>query len=163
MDQPNNCPCDQTHTYKECCGKYHAIDSLYPETPEQLMRSRFSAFALGKVDYLINTLHPSKHQPNDNKSLLSAISSTQWLALHVLNSAYKDHTGTVEFQAIFKDSDSQETGMLHERSNFIKENGQWFYTDGKLFESSIPKEYYPSRNDPCWCGSGKKYKKCCGN
>ncbi|MFL0798290.1 MAG: YchJ family protein [Cellvibrionaceae bacterium] len=171
MTQTNQCPCGSTLTYKECCGKYHrglstgknAGANTLPDSPETLMRSRYSAFALGEIDYLINTLHASKGKPDDADSLETAIESTQWLRLHILNHSQSDKAGVVEFQAIFRDRNTGEIGMLHEQSNFVKEDSRWFYTDGELFDSPIPKEYFPGRNDACWCGSGKKFKKCCGS
>jgi len=69
----------------------------------------------------------------------------------------------VEFKATYKDSGMQESkyGVMHERSRFIVEDGRWRYVDGEHFAADdIIKK--PGRNEPCFCGSGKKYKKCCG-
>lgn len=139
------------------------------------MRSRFSAFKLGKIDYLIATHHPSKQTANENRELQEAIKNTQWLKLYILDAPEDDgNKGHVEFHAIFSHrgddqaianqaSSNKDIGLLHERSNFIYEDNRWLYLDGEIFDTPMPSHYFPSRNDLCWCSSGKKYKKCCGS
>ncbi len=134
-----------------------------PETAEKLMRSRsgggassrYTVFNRGNVDYLIATLHPDKRKSGDRQELIESINNTQWLGLTVLNiqkGKKNDVTGYVEFEAIYQVNDPEQ---LHERSKFIKIDGQWFYVEGDILPGTVPK-----RNAPCWCGSGKKYKDC---
>ncbi len=147
------------------------------------MRSRYTAFCKSQADYLVATHHASTQQPDDREALQKTIRNTEWKNLIVLNcqkGKSRDKTGVVEFvaacqprklllvssaataaataavSASAQTTDSPETLMqLHERSRFVKENGQWFYTEGDI----LP-DYQPKRTDLCWCGSGKKFKQC---
>jgi len=95
------------------------------------MRSRFTAFCLHKFKYLIDTLHPSKHQPNDLAELETSSHKTSWVKLtlqHTQQGLETDNQGSVEFSAIF--NENSQFFELRETSSFIKENGQWFYLDG---------------------------------
>ena len=154
------CPCGNSKTYANCCGLYHSGQAIAP-TAEALMRSRFSAFARGKLDYLLSTLHPSKCKRGDRLSLAQSISNTRWIYLEVLSRQQgrdRDRQGVVEFMAVY---DRPELGQLHERSRFVRESiegqARWFYVDGDIL---LP--YRPKRNEPCWCQSGKPFKQCHG-
>jgi len=116
------------------------------------MCSRYSAFYLGNTSYLIATLHPDKRQSNDERVLKETIEQTQWLGLKIIKHQSHGETATVEFVAFYQDND---IGQLHECSNFIKQSGVWFYIDGDILPS-----IKISRNETCFCGSGKKSKKC---
>jgi SEC-C motif-containing protein len=121
------------------------------------MRSRYTAFCRGNVDYLIATHHPTQRTPDERLSLSQTVQTTTWLGLTVLQTEQGqagDDTGTVEFVAIYR---SGSVGQLHERSRFRKQKGRWFYVDG----DSLP-PLTPKRHEPCWCGSGKKFKQCHG-
>jgi SEC-C motif-containing protein len=121
------------------------------------MRSRYTAFCQGNIDYLIATLYPAKRQANDVQSLQTTINETDWLGLKVIKAALPkdaDNLGFVEFAAFYQ---RHGFGQLHELSEFIRENGQWYYLQGKLLAPITLK-----RNELCWCGSGKKYKRCHG-
>lgn len=121
------------------------------------MRSRYAAFCKRHVDYLIATLHPSKRQPNDHAVLADTIDRRQWLGLRILDTrrgGRTDDDGYVEFVAYFS---GPGPGQMHEQSRFVKEEGRWFYVEG---EQKAPVK--TGRNAPCWCGSGKKYKRCHG-
>jgi SEC-C motif-containing protein len=121
------------------------------------MRSRYCAFCRSHVAYLLATHHPSKRQPDEVQTLQDTINETEWLGLTVLKAPppkQTDTIGLVEFAAFYKRGDF---GQLHERSQFIKENGRWYYLQGELLAPLTLK-----RNDLCWCGSRKKYKRCHG-
>lgn len=151
------CPCGSQKAYADCCGQYHNGHAKAP-TAEALMRSRYSAFARQASDYLIATLHPDKRKPDEAASLQHSFHNTRWLGLAILattRGTATDTEGQVEFIAHYQ-ADSK-TGYLHERSRFVKTADQWFYLDGEML--ATPR---PGRNDPCWCGSGKKFKKCHG-
>lgn len=97
------------------------------------MRSRYSAFSKGEVDYLISTHHPDRRQPNDRQELVTNIAAIEWVALKIVDTAKgtsKDSVGTVEFVATF--IENGKIGQLRERSEFIKENGRWFYLHGSI-------------------------------
>ncbi|MEN8443698.1 MAG: YchJ family metal-binding protein [Cyanobacteria bacterium J06555_13] len=154
-------------------------------TAEALMRSRYSAFCLGNVDYLILTHHPSMRTDDEEKSLSRTIRTTQWTNLVVLSrqkGRKRDKTGVVEFVAAYAtrkapplaaqlltaqltaqtpDQSSVGAGsrvaQLHERSQFVREGNQWFYLSGEMLPP-----YQPGRSQPCWCGSSKPFKRCHG-
>tara|TARA_B100000123_G_C25730682_1_gene429079 strand:+ start:861 stop:1409 length:549 start_codon:yes stop_codon:yes gene_type:complete len=167
----NPCPCGNRETYGDCCGRFHAGDSM-PETAEKLMRSRYSAFVVRNGDYLAATLAPEKRADFDADGIRD--DQTQWTGLEIIDRAkggLLDQTGIVEFVASF--IENGQAYQLHERSNFVRRDGKWFYVDG-VFPSegqsaaiatqgtSAVAGAKAGRNDPCPCGSGKKFKKCCG-
>ena len=151
------CPCGSKKAERYCCGMYLSGNKK-PETAEKLMRSRYTAFCRGNVDYLMATLVPDKGQADDYAELAASVSNTQWLGLTILATQQgkkNDNAGVVEFEAVFQ---ANELGQLHERSRFVKSKKQWFYVDGDILPGITPKP-----KDPCWCGSGKKYRQCHGN
>ena len=120
------------------------------------MRSRYAAFCKRHVDYLIDTLHPSQRQPDDRAVLARSV-SRRWIGLQIRDTrrgGRADDVGYVEFVAYYV---GQQPGQVHERSKFVKEKGRWFYWGGEYKEPVKTR-----RNAPCWCGSGKKYKRCHG-
>ncbi len=143
------CPCGSAKAYSDCCEALH--DGLkQARTAEELMRSRYSAFAVGNAEYLYKTSLPIHHAPNELEMLRMQMNSVEWLRLDVVFASEE----SVEFKAYYRDADGIQ--LLHEKSTFVHENGQWFYDEGTLYTAKI------ERNEPCPCGSGKKYKKCCG-
>lgn len=138
------------------------------------MRARYSAHVLGLVDFVVQTYHSSCEAEHHREAIAESINLT-WLGLEVMNSEIAANgQGFVEFKAGYKEAG--EEYILQERSRFVQEsiNGQqyWFYIDGEYpqpppsEQPSAPKPVTATktigRNDPCLCGSGKKYKKCCG-
>ncbi|MDO7598056.1 MAG: YchJ family protein [Pseudomonadota bacterium] len=148
---PSACPCNNTTSYQACCQALHDGE-LIASSAEQLMRSRYSAFATGNITYLIASLHPDNRQADDEIILRQTIEDTQWLGLKIIRHKPVGNNATVEFVAFYQD---QSIGQLHERSNFIKKDNQWFYVDGEILDP-----IKLSRNQTCFCGSGKKIKKC---
>lgn len=125
------CPCKSRETYAACCQPYH-LGAAKPETAEQLMRSRYSAFFFRLVDYLVTTQHPDT-RPGDLKSQLEQhIHEANWRFLTILGSSKggpADKTGKVEFIAeYFENGQPQE---LHERSRFKRYKGAWKYLDAR--------------------------------
>lgn len=124
-------------------------------TAEALMRSRYTAYVLGNVPYLLDSWHGSTRPAGIDIEP----EKTQWQGLTIVNTEAglsADSTGKVEFIARYQQDGKP--GMLHERSHFVCEQDQWFYVDGEMKES-----LKTGRNEPCFCGSGKKYKRCCAN
>lgn len=155
------CPCriglDSTLSYEDCCKPLH--DNLkIAGSPEQLMRSRFSAFYKGIGQYIFDTVD-KQYRGNDSISdFTQSAQSTDWCSLEVVSFdsvSEQDTSGTVEFKAHF--IDNEKLHCLHEVSNFVKVGEQWLYTDGRYQPRQTIKI---SRNDPCPCYSGKKAKKC---
>ncbi|MGV2831009.1 YchJ family protein [Myxosarcina sp. GI1(2024)] len=153
---PKVCPCGSNLQYPNCCQIYLSGKATAP-TAERLMRSRYTAFYKSNIEYLIATLHPSKRKFDDRLKLSHSAKNTTWLNLKIIDTSQGQpaaEIGFVEFVAVYLVREPQQ---LHERSRFIKEGDLWLYLDGVLLPPIIPK-----RNEPCWCGSGKKYKKCHG-
>lgn len=157
---PTICPCGSKKEYIQCCSPFIYQQSL-PRTPEQLMRSRYTAFVEKQADYLLKTLHPSKITENTQHHIQSTINTTQWLSLKVIDSGLqkgRKDIGWVEFVAFYHNKNTPDAvtnvDQLHEKSQFIFEQ-QWFYTQGDILPA-----IKLGRNDPCWCGSGKKLKTC---
>ena len=145
------CYCCSGQVYAECCEAILQCEVI-ARSPEQLMRSRFSAFCSGAVNYLIDTLHPSARKLDDRVTIQETIDNTEWLGLKIVSSQAKGDEGVVEFAAFYVG------GQLHEKSYFTKEGGLWFYVTGDI----LPPVKL-SRNEDCFCGSGKKYKRCHGS
>ena len=154
------CPCGSDKAYSQCCELF-MTHSQSPQTAEQLMRSRFTAFYLHKHQYLLDTHHPSQRDANDLKAIEKEQASTHWIKLVIHQAtlgSINDLTGIVEFSAFFKQQGK--LFELRESSNFIQENAQWFYLDGS--PTIQCKELKLKRNAPCWCDNGKKFKHCHG-
>jgi SEC-C motif-containing protein len=119
-------------------------------SPEALMRSRYAAFVLNLPDYVLATWHP-RTRPGS----LSLEDAPDWVSLRVLNSTESGEQGRFHFRANHRLA--QSFGFLEERSEFLKENGRWYYLKGETSEG----QFKPGRNERCPCGSGRKYKVCC--
>lgn len=150
------CPCGSGNSFEDCCQPYLS-GRAQASTAEALMRSRYTAYSKGQIDYLIATHHPTRRRPNQRQVLVKSLGATTWEKLTILathQGQAQDREGTVEFVAYYS---TPNPGQLHERSRFIKLKQCWFYLDGV----QLPPRW-PTRNQPCWCGSGKKYKVCHG-
>ena len=155
------CPCQSGQTYLQCCESYISGKADAP-TAVALMRSRYTAYTQENRDYLLATWDPET-APID---LTFQGNTVVWTSLEILSHSdgLEHHTtGRVEFQAQFKSGN--QTSSMRENSRFKKENGKWLYIDGEVNRApnkTISTKKKIGRNDPCPCGSGKKYKKCCG-
>lgn len=129
-DKSIQCPCGKG-TYRACCGTFHFGGASAP-TAELLMRSRYSAYALGLGDYLMQTWHVSTRP--ESMDLSAETRNGKWIGLAVKASHEADNKAEVEFVARYKPH-AGPASRLHERSRFVKECGQWFYVDGDLYES----------------------------
>ncbi|WP_435591033.1 YchJ family protein [Nocardia sp. bgisy118] len=125
MDESQPCPCRRGESFGECCGP--ALSGVRPAaTAEALMRSRYTAFAVGDVDYLRRSWH-SRTRPRR----LELESDQRWLFLEIVRTERGgpfDDTGTVEFVAHYRAEGGR--GSMHEVSRFVRENGAWVYLDG---------------------------------
>ena len=130
------CPCGSDETYVNCCGPFHAAfissahgsDGPHAPTPEALMRSRYSAYVLGQIQYLLATWHPST-SPGELE-----LSPVKWLGLEVLHAQSAGDAGVVEFVARLRDG-SGRAQRMHETSRFVREGGRWYYIDGEMAEA----------------------------
>lgn len=119
------CPCGSGLALADCCGLWHKglPAGVYAPSPEALMRSRYSAYVLGLIDYLVATWHPST-APGD-----LALQPIKWLGLEVLHAQASGDAGVVEFVARCKVNGRAE--RMHELSRFVREQGRWYYIDGQ--------------------------------
>ncbi|HRH92094.1 MAG TPA: YchJ family protein, partial [Agitococcus sp.] len=134
MKKTDVCPCGSSNIYQDCCQRFWASQQT-AQTAEELMRSRYTAFVLEKAQYLVDTHHSTHRQADELKALKKSFKHTQWLGLEVMDKEQgqaNDHTGIVEFKAHFKSLGKNH--VLHERSQFVKEQGKWFYTTGTIYQ-----------------------------
>jgi SEC-C motif-containing protein len=156
------CHCGSDKPFAECCEPI--IKGAPAPTAEALMRARYSAYVVGDIDFLRTSLAPSERHDFDPEQAKSWSADSKWLGLtihSVKDGGEDDQTGQVDFTADFEYQGSRQEH--HERADFKRIGGVWHYTDGRM-RSHDPIVRGPKigRNDPCPCGSGKKYKKCCG-
>lgn len=122
------------------------------------MRSRFTAHARRAHSYLRATHAPPEGAPTGANPRMT------WTRLEIVDTedgAETDATGIVEFRAHYQ-TESGERGVHHERSRFRKIDEKWMYVDGdQVTPAPVRRETKVGRNDPCPCGSGKKFKRCC--
>ena len=158
------CPCGSESTYSDCCEPFIKKEKE-PETAVQLMRARYSAYAKIETDFLYESLLPDKRNTHDSEQTKSWSQKSTWNKLEVVGTKkgnQGDTTGTVEFIAHY--TVKGERTRHHEVATFKAVDGKWYFEDG---EAVMPKQIRRTapkigRNDPCHCGSGKKFKKCCG-
>ena len=158
------CPCMSGKDYSECCESV-ITSKCAPATAEALMRARYSAYAKGEIDFIIDSTHSSQKENNDREEIRKWSENSEWKGLEILRTekgGEGDDEGIVEFIAKYADR-----GVVlehHEVAEFRREKGVWTFYDGKLVPQApyVRQEAKVGRNDPCPCGSGKKYKKCCG-
>ncbi|MDX8380559.1 MAG: YchJ family protein [Ghiorsea sp.] len=150
-ENTGDCPCDSGKTLDHCCKPYHDGTMAAP-TAEALMRSRYTAFVLNLPDYIWKTWHESTRPELE---ILGGL-GLKWINLNILSTeagSATDTQGKVHFIASFVQG--KKGKKLDETSDFIKLDDSWVYIDGESSTSDI------SRNEPCPCGSGIKFKRCC--
>jgi SEC-C motif-containing protein len=157
------CPCGSGLAFETCCEPF-LIERAKPSTAAALMRSRYCAYALGAVDYLYKTSGPKVRKEFDAESSRKWAESATWTGIEITNEeggGTGDETGVVEFVAHYAVKESKFDH--HERAEFARLDGEWRFIDGKIFGPDPVRRDQPKigRNDPCPCGSGKKFKKCC--
>lgn len=158
------CPCCSGKQFSECCGPI-VEHSIKAPTAESLMRARYTAYAMCNIDFLYASSGKEVQDEFDPEASRRWAEGSQWDGMEVISTekgTEADDDGIVEFIARYSVNGTE--FEHHERSIFQRVNGEWKFIDGKLvkpepFVRETPKV---GRNDPCPCGSGKKYKKCCG-
>ena len=153
------CPCGSGGLFGDCCDPILTGKRL-AATAEQLMRARFTAHVVHDFVFLHRTYRPTAQQPFVDEA---EVPTMQWtkLVVHSHEAGRNPDTAYVDFSAYGSEAGTER--VLHEKAEFIRQNGAWIYTravrEGPApYIASVPK---PGRNDPCPCGSGKKYKHCC--
>lgn len=178
INMPLTCPCQINPTdsattattllsYENCCQQYHDNidnrDGIKAVSAEQLMRSRYSAFVLVKPDYIVKTTVPSQQMLLDTQSIELWAKETDWAGLQIVTHTSKlgKRHAQVEFKAFY--STKNELQAHHELSTFVniadksadKQNARWYFLDSTVALTV-------SQKQPCICGSGEKFKRCCG-
>ena len=147
------CPCGSSLPLTGCCGLYH-LGAAAPSA-EALMRSRYSAYALGLVDYLVHSTLPAQQKNLDQTAIRTWSLNSTWLGLEVEHAELiegEPQHAYVTFIARWLDDGAEHSHR--ERSAFVRNNGNWFFIDPTV-------ELKTGRNDPCPCMSALKFKKCC--
>lgn len=185
---PSTCPCqinptaetaDAPLSYQDCCKPYHdafyndevdKADGIKAETAERLMRTRYSAFALVKPEYIVKTTMPAQQALLDVAAIESWAKETDWAGLEIVEHTPKlgKRHAQVEFKAYFKSPEETSGGLdekiqaHHELSTFVKvinranNDARWYFLDPTVAMIVRQKQ-------PCICGSGEKFKRCCGS
>ncbi|WP_294906450.1 YchJ family protein [Tatumella sp. UBA2305] len=147
------CPCGSQQSYNDCCGQYISGTHIAPDA-ESLMRSRYTAYQRGDVLWLVETWHKSQRSPELEALISTHLSGTDWLGLNVISHDYNNNSQEAFVTFFARYCEKNQTSAIYERSRFIREEQHWYYIDGVHLQAG--------RNDTCPCGSGRKYKKCCG-
>lgn len=127
MNEGDPCPCGSDKNLRHCCARF--LDAKeQPKTPEQLMRSRYTAHAIGGyAEYLVSTWLTAVELGLTASSFSEH--SVNWKKLEVLSSSQRGDLGLVEFNAYFYSPDSSELQVHHERSSFKRIKGLWYYVE----------------------------------
>jgi len=157
-----NCPCGSGLPYGGCCEPYITGKKNAP-TAEALMRSRYTAYVEHAIDYIVDTCTQDEKDRIDVRQTRNWSERSKWLGLKILatdKGGSLDTEGSVEFEALYETDGLRD--IHHEKGRFKKNDGRWLYDNGDIVPKTVirttPKV---GRNEPCPCGSGKKYKHCC--
>ncbi|KTC68292.1 putative SEC-C motif domain protein [Legionella birminghamensis] len=156
------CPCGSRLDYSGCCGLY-IEEANRPETPEALMRSRYTAYTKANIAYILKTMRGKPLIDFNESEARQWAEQVGWLDLKILESQYSPEQpskGFVEFIARYHISGQIKS--IHERSEFLLDDGQWYYIDSHPPLGKPAKTPRIAQNAPCFCGSSKKYKNCHG-
>src|SRR5262245_46704431 len=126
-----SCPCESGRPYDACCGPL-LEGSEHAATAEALMRSRYTAFVRGAVDYLLDTYDPATRDPAERGAIENWSRGATWLGLQIVateRGGAGDEDGVVEFRASYRQGDV--VRVHHERSRFRRSDGRWYYLDGQ--------------------------------
>lgn len=145
-----NCYCKRQKKFSECCEPVLRVDRVANSALE-LMRSRYSAYWLGDVNYLQATTHDHTWTDEELKFIQDWADNSTWQHLEIVDSS----EDMVEFKAYYIFEGKQH--LHHEKSTFLKVNDMWKYVDGEIYEDKVNL----LRNSACICGAGQKYKRCC--
>lgn len=156
------CVCGSNLEFDACCEPI--LGGAEAQTAEALMRSRYAAYVVGNLDHIERSNAAAARESFNRLDAQRVVDETEWLGLtmvRTLDGGPEDETGQVEF--IFRYKQQGKKMAQHELAHFVREDGAWRYRDSDMNPKSPPVRVAKSgRNDLCSCGSGKKYKKCCG-
>jgi SEC-C motif-containing protein len=150
---PSRCPCQSQASYAQCCQLLHRGQPA--ATAAQLMRARYTAYVLHLIDFVVQTTLPAQQGLLDQTAIRQWSESTDWCGLELLQQwpkVGKQHA-QVEFKAYYLTAQGRE--YHHEKSTFVRIDQHWYFLDPTT-------DHRLSQKQPCFCGSGKKFKQCCG-
>ncbi|WP_310555533.1 YchJ family metal-binding protein [Flavobacterium sp.] len=124
----SDCYCSAENTFENCCENYLLGTEKAP-TAQVLMRSRYSAYCVQNIDYLIQTTHTSTRKFYNKQDVFDFATQNKWIKLEILNFSET----IVEFKAHYLDV-NKKPQIHHEKSTFKNENGIWYYVDGAFFD-----------------------------
>jgi SEC-C motif-containing protein len=157
------CFCGSGKELCACCGPI-VEGTAFARTPEELMRARFTAHCRRDYAFLVDSTHPEHRGDVSEEEISRWASHVEWtdLEVHAASPGETDDTGTVSFTARFTIKNTPQE--LREDATFAVHEGRWYYVDGHVHgqEPYVREQARIGRNDPCPCGSGRKFKKCCG-
>lgn len=156
------CPCGSGARFADCCEQV-INGERESQTAEELMRARYAAIVTGAIAFIVASNHSRTRREIDIPYIREWSQNSTWRGLEIIGTRLVDsNTAYVSFEAQFTQDGKDRSHR--EKSLFERENGQWrFVTGDELKNPTVRHEApRPGRNEPCPCGSGKKYKKCCG-
>jgi SEC-C motif-containing protein len=164
-----NCYCGNNQSFEQCC-ELIIKGKLLAKTPEQLMRSRYSAYATKNANYIYKTYADSSRKKQSIEEIKDWAQQTNWIKLNIISSIESNENEGlslheqnshpfVEFCARY--IHNKRICQLKEKSHFVLEDGKWRYLDGDIIEHIELSP--PKRNELCFCQSNKKFKNCCAN
>jgi SEC-C motif-containing protein len=156
-----NCPCSSGLLFANCCEPV-LKGERESETAAELMRARYSAFATGAIDFIVATTHSKTRPEVSIPDIRQWSESSTWQGLEIIDTSDIDENKTLlSFEARFTQRGKEQ--RHREKSVFEREDGKWRFVTGEELKNPTVRYETPrvGRNDPCPCGSGKKYKKCC--
>jgi len=156
------CPCASGKEFAACCEPI-LTGKIKASTAELLMRARYTAFAVQDIDFLRESLLPGTDEDFNEEAVRQWAKSAQWTGVEIVSAqgGEGDQTGAVHFIARY--TVNKKPQEFEEQARFEKRDETWYYVDGEVAGQTTYRRESPKvgRNDPCPCGSGKKYKKCC--
>jgi SEC-C motif-containing protein len=161
---PGTCPCCSNKKPESCCLPIITGKQKAP-TAEALMRARYSAFVRGEIEFIMSSHHSKTVKDVNREEVEQWSKGSEWLGLKVVQTQKgqaSDEDGIVIFHARYGQNGKIEDHWEH--AQFEKEHGEWKFLDAQGLKSGPIRRTEPKvgRNDPCSCGSGKKFKKCHG-
>jgi len=161
-DNDKPCPCGSGANFADCCEQI-INGERESRTADELMRARYSAFATGAIDFIVSSTHSRTRPEIDLQYTREWSQTSTWRGLQIFETKLvDDNKAYVSFEALFTQAGKDQSHR--EKAEFERENGKWRFVTGEELKNPTVRYETPrvGRNEPCPCGSGKKFKKCCG-
>lgn len=158
----SHCPCGSERPFDDCCGPVLAGQPA--QSAEALIRARYTAYAVERIDFLLQTMSAEVQADLDPVEAARVAKEAEWLGVEiqgVFQDSPDDNSAEVEYVAKFRLEGQKR--IHHERARLERGAQGWMVCGGEVNPKGPPRRVEKvGRNDPCPCGSGKKFKKCCG-